>query len=689
MLRRRFCWLAAPAEDPTSPAGPSIEPEPCVGPSLILVFKPGKLTKTSEFINECRSLGIVASTLTFAESSPLFGYSVLSVAASAATLQHLAEEQALYKRLSPRLLDVDRRWKGSRDSAIRWGISVWCPFSIEQLSNFAQAEDMQTFFSASEVLRLLCNAVCTITSSANGHPVLLAAKATGEINDIMCVPDKEAIARLDAAWSPLLPWRVSRPDDAIVDYFGSGVMQYFVFMHEYARWLLVPAGLGGALFATGMVLEVRPGVAFSAKLTLAFTHFITVWAAVFVIHWRRLAMVNRHNAGKTRPFETRWTFESASHYFHSRGYQIRSGSLQQTGNSDPPHHYEASMLQTSVRYVLVVLTMLLMFLVIGTTVGILLWIGDRAETWTDNMILQNSPVLLYMVVIKFVQGFYDKLAMNLTHLEKHMLHWQFVRSLTIKQAAFQLINNLGFFVYVAFWKQDLEYLRTQLIMFFTVKQVLGNIFEVGLPWAQDAWHARRRRGAKPGRRSKPPLGQRHLMLGHKATLDNIDALSEDEQEALRIRVEREWQRPVAEIGEDYLEVAVLFAVTTWFAPVFPLGPLFALIHAVTEAWSDSHKLRNVMRRPVPEGRNEVVLEAWLDMFAIIGCCGIGVSFGMLAVFEDGLDRTLLAIGEHVVLFIWLYLYMSIPKEPEWLTQHKQNVESVLLIQRRSSEPHSH
>jgi len=281
------------------------------------------------------------------------------------------------------------------------------------------------------------------------------------------------------------------------------------------------------------------------------------------------------------------------------------------------------------------------------------------------------------------QGFYDNLAEYLTCLERHALHWQFVRSLTIKTAAFQLINNLGFFVFVAFWKQDLEYLRTQLIMFFTLKQVLGNVLEVGLPWAQDLWHVRRQRGAQT-KRSKPQLGQRHLMFGHQATMDmkdKIDCSTEDEEESLRTRVEREWRRPVEEIGEDYLEVGVLFAVATWFAPVFPLGPLLALIHAITEAWTDSHKLRNVMRRPVPEGKNEVVLEAWLDMFAIIVCCGIGVSFGLLTIFEDGLDRCWLAIGEHVVVFIWLYLYMSIPKEPEWLTQHKQNVETVLLNQR--------
>jgi len=291
--------------------------------------------------------------------------------------------------------------------------------------------------------------------------------------------------------------------------------------------------------------------------------------------------------------------------------------------------------------------------------------------------------LLYMVVIKVAQGFYDNLAEYLTQLEKHMLHWQFVRSLTIKTAAFQLINNLGFFLYVAFWKQDLEYLRTQLIMFFTVNQILGNVIEVGLPWAQDAWRFRRQQEAQTPR-SKPALGQRHLMFDHQTSLEKmgeIDSSTQDEEENLRAKVEREWRRPVAEIGEDYLEVAVLFAVAIWFAPVFPLGPLLALIHAVTEAWTDSHKLRNVMRRPVPEGKNEVVLEAWLDMFAIIVCCGIGVSFGLLTIFEDGLDRCWLAIGEHVVVFIWLYLYMSIPKEPEWLTQHKQNVETVLLNQR--------
>merc|ERR1719410_574764 len=149
-----------------------------------------------------------------------------------------------------------------------------------------------------------------------------------------------------------------------------------------------------------MVPAVRPGRVVEAQLALVFSHFITVWGTVFVLHWRRHVMVSRHNAGKVRPFETRWTFESANHYFHSRGYKVASGSLQSTGTSDSHAMYLHSMLQSSVRHLLVVLTMLLMFLLIGITVGTLLWVGDRAQTWTDNVILQNSPVLLYMVVIK-------------------------------------------------------------------------------------------------------------------------------------------------------------------------------------------------------------------------------------------------------------------------------------------------
>lgn len=357
--------------------------------------------------------------------------------------------------------------------------------------------------------------------------------------------------------------------------------------------------------------------------------------------------------GKAGPFEARQTFESAKHYFVSRGLKVTKDAVECTGAG---HSFHSSPVHHALRYILAVFVMLLLLFMTGTIVGLLLWLGDMAEVWTENLVLQNSPILFYLLTIKVLQGFYDALAEKLTHTENHIIHGHYVRSLTIKTAFFRLLNNLGFFVYVAFWKQDLEYLRMQLLIFFTVKQVIGNAVEVGLPWARGVWHARRGK-----------------------TTDSATGPDPTKQD-LKALIEREWQKPDQEIGEDYLEVAVLFAVATWFAPVFPLGPLFAFMHAITEAWGDSYKQCRIMRRRVPEGKNEVVLEAWLDVFSMIGCFGIGISTALISMCQGGWNAHQLSIFEHMVLFVWLYLYLSIPREPEWLTQHKQNTEKLAFQQ---------
>merc|ERR1719440_2403988 len=94
--------------------------------------------------------------------------------------------------------------------------------------------------------------------------------------------------------------------------------------------------------------------------------------------------------------------------------------------------------------------------------------------------------------------FYRWLARKLTQLEQHQMYSEYLKSLTFKSAAFNIMNTLGWFFYVAFWQKDMVYLRSQLLTFFTVKQVIGNITETGLPWLQNWWRARKkpREGAK-------------------------------------------------------------------------------------------------------------------------------------------------------------------------------------------------
>lgn len=125
--------------------------------------------------------------------------------------------------------------------------------------------------------------------------------------------------------------------------------------------------------------------------------------------------------------------------------------------------------------------MSLLFAITGLIIHALLFIGDIVGNYTDNIVLVNLPVILYLGVVSVFQTLYNRLAVWLTQQEGHLLHEEYLKSLTVKTALFQLLNYHGWFLYLAFWKRDVQYLHSQLLMFFTVKQVIGNCVETVVP----------------------------------------------------------------------------------------------------------------------------------------------------------------------------------------------------------------
>merc|ERR1719162_2487525 len=140
----------------------------------------------------------------------------------------------------------------------------------------------------------------------------------------------------------------------------------------------------------------------------------------------------------------------------------------------------------------------------------------------------------------------------------------------MKAALFQLINYHGWFVYVAFWKKDMEYLHSQLVIFFTVKQLIGNFMEVCVPMLKAAFALKGK--GQPSRQLRQESG---------ACLASDAASPKAKPEAsklLRRTIEENYLLPEADLWDDYVEMAVMFATVTFYAPVFPLAGLFAVIH---------------------------------------------------------------------------------------------------------------
>jgi len=633
--------------------GPVAAQEVVVGPVLVLVLKPGGKRQLDEVLAAAEGAGLVATQVSFPETSPLCGSGVLTVGASATTLLRLAEEQGLEKRL----LSAEASTSAMAEalaSARACGIGLWRPLVRARMGLFLNdGGEASSLFSPAEVLLLLCNTLCASPSVCGLCSPVLAAQAAGELDAVLALPDHEDLEVLGKVWSPMAFWRPV-PAAQIADYFGVGVAHYFLLMNSYAWWLTVPTCFGIVSFVwnelRGRTGGAAEGAFLGSLLSPAFTFGVIVWSTVCIINLRRVAAVSRHNLGQRTLDDIPRTFNSAWHHFKSR--DMKTVELQTAGVQVQP-----LSLQRLLRYVLSVLVMLAVLSVSSAVVWMLLWVGDWVEARTSNAILQNSPVLLYLFVVGVLEHFYSRLAEILTRMEEHLSHERHVRSLTIKSALFQLINYQGWFLYLAFWRRDFDYLRSQLLLFFTLNQVRGNVLEIGLPWAQAAVKGRASEIALRRSPAPPILGSL----------------------ALQKAIEHEYQRLPEEICDDYLEVAILFAAATWFAPVFPLGMLLAFLHAVMEVWGDSYKLCSVTRRTAHQGPNEAVLEAWLDVLVVISCLGIGISLALFRTAELGWDSFSLQMAEKVVLFFWLYLYLSIPDTPEPLARHLQQLERLLPL----------
>ena len=91
-----------------------------------------------------------------------------------------------------------------------------------------------------------------------------------------------------------------QPLDQIRQYFGERIAIYFAFVGFYTQALYWPASLGTALMVAQLVLEgdnFGHHVGVSEYLTVGYTAFLGIWAALFLKTWRRYLMEWSHKWG--------------------------------------------------------------------------------------------------------------------------------------------------------------------------------------------------------------------------------------------------------------------------------------------------------------------------------------------------------------------------------------------------------
>lgn len=187
-------------------------------------------------------------------------------------------------------------------------------------------------------------------------------------------------------------------------------------------------------------------------------------------------------------------------------------------------------------------------------------------------------------------------------------------------------------------------LFTQLLVILFLKQIIGNLLEVGLPWLKTLF--------------------RKCFAGKKLEDRQVGSF---EREMLL--------SPYESTFNDYLEIVVQFGYMTMFSVAFPFGPVLSLLNNLFEIRLDARRLLSQQQRPIHHmavdiGAWQSVMEA-LVFIASVSNSGL-IAFVSSTLFTEYLNESTVSsyssrlafiILEHILIFLILAVKLLIHEKP--------------------------
>mmetsp|Transcript_2634 Transcript_2634/g.8135 ORF Transcript_2634/g.8135 Transcript_2634/m.8135 type:complete len:817 (-) Transcript_2634:151-2601(-) len=501
-------------------------------------------------------------------------------------LQHTMEVERV--RLMDRLHDRSGRYH------------IWLPYSKAREGLFKQSAEGKSFFSPSETIRSLMNIMGHATDG-RGIPVFLAGIEVGEVEAIFPLidqkKDKDEYKQVLKSWRSVCFWRPPPVED-VARLFGPSVALYFSYMQMYAMNLVFPALIVIGSFVwhiqhRSLGLNIHWGAAFGEGWSQAtWVLVLSTWSTIWFLQWQQRISADVCRLGQDKLHKDTYSIDSTNLYFKRRGFKMSKKHGVYINKRFRP--------QDRSRIPRLVFTYIAISLFLGTTFGIiagLCWISDKAAlvTYSHNKSLDEAlkniiSALSYLVISTPLQGVYDKLTRWLTELEDIQEFSDFTLRLVRRRAFFQIVNYMGWFLYLGFFSQDMIALRSQLSLFFVLKPsgLLGTIVEL----------------------LTIPCFPRH---------------KEYEQHELVEMIEQEWNKIEPNLFDEYLEVTLIFAGAILFAPVFPEGLVIALLHTIFEIIADKVKLFQYMRVQMPLNGDFFAISSWMTIWQGLSWLSIFVS----------------------------------------------------------------
>ncbi|KAA0720764.1 Anoctamin-2 [Triplophysa tibetana] len=502
-----------------------------------------------------------------------------------------------------------------------------------------------------------------------------------------------------------------QPVDLIRRYFGEKIGLYFAWLGLYTQ-LLIPASVVGIIvFFYGWAtvetnvpsqemcdenqnftmcplcdracdfwhLSTACGTARASHLfdnpaTVFFAIFMSLWAAMFLEHWKRIQISLNYSWDLTgmeeeeehpRPkYETLLLQKRQRKMKNTKNKNEPEKGVEEAGElgkdkwrqrllsamaaGNPPGNEKLTWRDRLPGYLINISSILFMFgvtcsavfsvIIYRITISALMAMSPDPEVKSNvRVTVTATAVIINLVVILILDEIYGMVAAWLTELEIPKTETNFEERLILKAFLLKFMNAYAPIFYVAFFKGrfagrpgDYVYvfndyrmeecapggclieLCIQLSIIMLGKQLIqNNIFEIGIPKLKKLC--------------------RTLKDKERGPKEVVEHPSRRQQWHLDYDLE-----PFNGLTPEYMEMIIQFGFVSLFVASFPLAPLFALLNNVIEIRLDAKKFVTELRRPDSIRAKDIGI--WYNILSGLGKFSVIINAFVIAFTSDFIPR---------------------------------------------------
>uniref|UniRef100_A0A8B9LU47 Anoctamin n=1 Tax=Astyanax mexicanus TaxID=7994 RepID=A0A8B9LU47_ASTMX len=556
--------------------------------------------------------------------------------------------------------------------------------SVSAPSDWYNIESKDTFFDNATRSRIVSRLSLILLAGMRGITTLIAKgvyDSAFPLHDVniksSCVfmqPELFLLFQLlHDEWARYGAFYKYQPVDLIRKYFGEKIGLYFAWLGVYTQLLALASLVGIIVFLYGCFtidsnvpslemcdekqnftmcplcdraceywhLSTACGTARASHLfdnpaTVFFAIFMSLWAVMFLEHWKRRQNSLNYSWNMTGMEEEEvlnFSLSSLSLFI----FFSQPGDEKLTWKDRMPGYF----INISSILLMFGVTFAAVFGVImyRITVSALLAMSPDAQIKSNvRVTVTATAVIINLVVILILDEIYGSVAVWLTELEIPKTETNFEERLILKAFLLKFMNAYAPIFYVAFFKGrfagrpgDYVYifndyrmeecapggclieLCIQLSIIMLGKQLIqNNVFEIAIPKLKKLFRTIKEKKMIPEEREEQAgrtLRQWHLDYN----LEPFDGLT-----------------------PEYMEMIIQFGFVSLFVASFPLAPLFALLNNVIEIRLDAKKFVTELRRPDAVRAKDIGI--WYNILSGMGKFSVIINAFVISFTSDFIPR---------------------------------------------------